>query len=351
MVRIGVIGVGFGSTVHIPAFQSEGLDVVAVCARGPERAEAAARGFNIPAVYTDYRAMLAERDIDAVSVVTQADLHHEMTMAALDAGKHVLCEKPIAVNQQQAKEMLDKAQATGLTAMVAHEFRFAPGRAYVSELVKEGYIGEPLSLSMALFLGMPRRPAGQPPRPVAPGSGGALGALGSHYIDCMRDWFGEITSVSGSVFGQPGAEAAVADANNAFQFLVSFANGAWGSMSASFAAPFGSGVQIELHGTGGSLHTPQTGGNPAPDGVVLGGRRDEHETLAALPIPDRLRPFDDDRDQRLMAFRLLVREFVRGIETGTSPAPNLYDAYRCQQVMDAVQESTRTGGRVQLALD
>ena len=128
--------------------------------------------------------MLQHPGLEAVSIVTHADLHYEMTMAALAAGKHVLCEKPIAVNQRQAREMWEKAQDTGLTAMVAHEFRFAPGRTYVAELIREGYVGEPLSISMTLFLGMPRRPAGQPPRPVVPGSSGALGALGSHYIDC-----------------------------------------------------------------------------------------------------------------------------------------------------------------------
>ena len=145
----------------------------------------------------------------------------------------------------------------------------------------------------------------------------------------------------------------MADANNGFQFLVSFANGAWGSMNCSFAAPFGSGVQIEVHGTEGSLHTPQSGGNPDPTvkGVVMGGRRDREEQLTQLAVPEWLYPFEDERDHRLMPFRLLVREFLRGIREGTSPAPNLYDAYRCQQVMDAVQESARTGRRVQISLD
>ena len=351
-VRIGVIGVGFGSTVHIPGFLSEGAEVVAVCARRSERAEDAARQFNIPGVYTDYRAMLDHPGLDAVSVVTPNNLHYEITMAALEAGKHVLCEKTVAADQRQAQEMLEKVRSTGLTAMVCYEFRSAPGRAYVKELLEQGYIGEPQSMSMTFFMGMRRpTPPGQAPRPVVPGGGGMLGGLGSHFIDCMRDWFGEITSVSGSLFGQPGGEADLDDTNNAFQFLVTFANGAWGSMACNSAATFGSGVNIELHGTEGSLLTPQTGVNPAPDGVVLGGRSGETEQMGPLTIPDRFHPMDDDRDQRLMAFRLLVRRFLQGIAEGTSPTPNLYDGYRCQQVMDAVKESNRTGQRVELALD
>jgi predicted dehydrogenase len=348
MVKIGVIGVGFGSTVHIPAFQSENVDVVAVCASRIERAESAARQFNIPNIFTDYKKMLELPGLDAVSIVTQSNRHYEMTMESLNAGKHVLCEKPIAVNQHQAKEMLDKANATELTAMVAHEFRFAPGRAYVHELIRDGFIGDPLSISISLFLSMPRPLPGQPPRPVHEGSSGALGALGSHYIDCMRDWFGDITSVSGSVFAQNTSAVPLSDANNGFQFLVGFENGAWGSMNCSFVAPYGSGGMIEIHGTEGSLSTPQGGGNPAPDGVVMGGRKGVDEKLSPIDIPERFHFFDDDRDQRLMAFRLLVKRFVAGIETGTSPAPNLFDAYRCQQVIDAVQESTLTGARIQI---
>ena len=104
-LRIGVIGVGFGTVVQIPGFQSEGVEVAAVCARRQERADKAAADFNIPAAYTDYHKMLQEADIDAVSVVTPPALHHEMVMAALDAGKHVLCEKPFAMDQVQARGM------------------------------------------------------------------------------------------------------------------------------------------------------------------------------------------------------------------------------------------------------
>src|SRR3954469_3863844 len=106
-LRIAVAGVGFGAAVHIPAFQSEGLDVVAVFSRRRERAEEAAAKFGIANVYDDYSAMLARDDIDAVSIVTPVTLHHEMTLQALAAGKHVLCEKPFTVTASEAKELYD----------------------------------------------------------------------------------------------------------------------------------------------------------------------------------------------------------------------------------------------------
>ena len=136
-VRIGVIGVGFGSVVHIPAFQSEGLEVVAVCARNEARAEAAANFFNIPHVFSDFQRMLEMPDLDAVSIVTPPALHHEMALAALNAGKHVLCEKPFALNSVQAREMWEASEASGLTAMICHEFRFAASRMQVKELIDD----------------------------------------------------------------------------------------------------------------------------------------------------------------------------------------------------------------------
>lgn len=349
-IRMGVVGVGFGTTVHIPAFQSEGIEVVAVCARRPERAQEAAERFGIEGVYSDYAEMLAHPGLDAVSIVTQAGLHHEMALAALDAGKHVLCEKPFAATLEQAQELAAKARASGRTAMIAHEFRYSPSRATIKELIDEGFIGEPRHISASLFLEF-RRLVGAPPRPVSPGSSGILGALGSHYIDCMRDWFGDITSVSGSVHGQPPEGASLADANNGFAFEAAFANGAWGTMACSFAAPFGPGARVQVYGSEGSLQTTQRGPNPDVDGVVLGARNDDHEALVEMPIPERLRPIEDDRDDRLAAFRVLTQRFMQGVEQGTSPAPNFDDGLACQRVLAAVQESSVSGKRVAVGGD
>src|SRR5688572_17903332 len=141
-LRIGVAGVGFGSAVHIPAFQSEGLDVVAVCSRRAERAEETAQRFGIERTFTDYDEMLQLDGLDAVSIATPPALHHEMSLAALRAGKHVICEKPFALNTAQALEMRQAAAASGLTAMIAHEFRYASARMRVKELLDEGYIGD-----------------------------------------------------------------------------------------------------------------------------------------------------------------------------------------------------------------
>lgn len=357
-VRIGVIGVGFGSVVHIPAFQSEGLEVVAVCARNEARAEAAAKKFNIPHVFSDFQRMLEMSDLDAVSIVTPPALHHEMALAALNAGKHVLCEKPFALNSVQAREMWEASEASGLTAMICHEFRFAASRMQVKELIDEGYVG-PLHMVVMNLANGPRggfEARASSYRDDSDQGSGFLGALGSHYIDCLRHWFGEIETVSGHTFTHfpdrikdDGDTIIHATAEDTFQFNLQFMNGGWATMLGTNAAPFGQGAKVEVYGRDGTLVTPHTGigFNPPPQGGLLGAKPGDG-TLNTIEVPERLRPFADDRDDRLMPFRLLVRQFIQGISDGASPAPNFYDGYKCQQILDAVRDSSSSGQTIRI---
>ena len=131
-IRIGVIGLAFGSQVHIPAFQSEGMEVVAVCSRNEQRVQEVAAQFDIPLIFTDFEKLVSMDDLDAVSIASPVAMHFPMTMAALNAGKHVLCEKPFCIDQNQAKQLWQKAEEVGVTAMIAHEFRFASARMRVN---------------------------------------------------------------------------------------------------------------------------------------------------------------------------------------------------------------------------
>lgn len=344
-LRIGVIGVGFGATVHVPAFQSEGWDVAAVWSRRPERGREAAERYGVPHVHDDWRELVARDDLDAVAIATPPAAHHEMVTAALEAGKHVLCEKPFALDAAEARAMRDLAAARGRTAMVAHEFRWAPQRAQVKALLEQGYIGEPRLVSAELFLG---RAAGTPP-PLAWGAraaegGGFLGALGSHYIDGFRHWFGDIASATGVLRTlrpdrtAPDGAIVQGDADDAFSFTLTFQSGVVATMTASSAVSPAQGARILVAGTDGVLVATQRGPNPEPDGVVLAGKAADR-ALAALPVPEHVRPFEDDRDPRLVAFRLMLREFERGIREGSSPAPSFEDALRCQEALDAIRAS------------
>ncbi len=353
--RVGIIGAGFGAQVHAPGFRSEGWEVAAICSRNREKAEKAARAAGIPDVHADPMELIRRDDLAAVAITTPPGSHHELSIAALKAGKHVLCEKPFALDAKQAAEMRELAEKTGRTAMVNHEFRHTPQRAYIKDLLSDGYIGKFQLCTVELFLD---RYASVQPRPLTwmasrSEGGGVLGALGSHYIDGLRHWFGEVASVSGhlailrpALVDTVTGLTAESESDDTFQFSLFFRTGGMATMIASFAATPARGTKIVVMGDGGTLIAEQPGPNPEENGVVvssLGGG-----PLEALKTPDKYLPLTDARDHRLMAFRMLVRDFSRGIEQGTSPAPNFNDGLRCQEVLDAVRQSSESGCAVKL---
>ena len=348
--RIGIIGLGFGTQVYVPAFRSEGWDVVAISSRTPDKLAAAAAASGIPNRHADPLQLIARSDIDAVGIVTPPNAHASLSIAALKAGKHVMCEKPFAMNASEAAGMRDAAKTSGRTAMVGHEFRHTPQRAYIKALLDEGYVGKPQLCTIELFLD---RYVTKEPRPLTwmayeKDGGGLLGALGSHYIDGLRHWFGDVASVSGRLCNlrpdlkDPKSGAIVkAETDDAFLFTLEFRSGVVATMTASFAATPARGARVAVMGERGTLIAEQPGPNPMENGVVIGSR--DGSTLQALETPANYTPFTDDRDHRLMAFRLLVRSFNEGIDRGTSPSPSFEDGLACQQVLDAVRESSRKG--------
>lgn len=357
-LRIAVVGVGFGTVVHVPAYLSEGLEVIGIMARRKERAEEAAATFGIEHAVTDYAELLLLPGLDAVSIATPTAYHHDMAIAALQAGKHVVCEKPFALNATQARAMAEAASVSGKTAMVAHEFRYASGRMFVKQLLDAGYIGDPKIALLRLVRG----PIDKPPseileyreeRDAASSGSGFLFGLGSHYIDALRHWFGEVVAVSGNVMTTAPKRRSndgivLADADDTFSFTLTFENGLIAQMVGTRAAAFMEESTISIHGSAGSVLTPQRGFNPPAHGVVLGAQLGNGTALETLPVPEALEPFSDDRDDRLMPFRLFTREFLRGIEEGSSPAPNFVDGLRCQEILDAVRASSATGQQVRL---
>jgi len=352
---IGIIGVGFGAQVHVPAFRSEGWDVAAICSRTREKAQQAADDAGIPSVYTDPMELIRRDDLAAIAIITPPGAHYRLSIAALNAGKHVLCEKPFAIDAKQAEEMRAAAVKSGRTAMIAHEFRHTPQRAYIRQLLADGYIGKFHLCTMELFLD---RYVSREPRPLTWNAyqsegGGLLGALGSHYIDALRFWFGEIASVSGwlAAFRPEVVDAATgkivkAETDDTFSFAVTFKSGGMATMVSSFAVTPARGAKISVMGDRGTLMAEQPGPNPLENGVVVASR--DGAPLLELKTPSQFTPFADARDHRLMAFRLLVRDFTKGIEQGTSPPPNFSDGLRCQQVLDAVRESSESGRTINL---
>jgi predicted dehydrogenase len=353
--RVGIIGVGFGAQVYVPAFVSEGWEVAALCSRDAQKARKAADAAGVADIHADPFELIRRDDISAIGIVTPPAAHDELAIAAVKAGKHVLCEKPFALNASRGRAMVEAARNAGRTAMVGHEFRHTPQRAYIKQLIGDGYIGRFQLCTVELFLDryVTREPRALSWMARRADGGGILGALGSHYIDGLRDWFGDVAAASGrlltlrpDVIDMTTSRTVTAETDDAFTFTLEFANGGTATMVASFAATPARGAKIAVMGEEGTLLAEQPGPNPMEDGVVIGSRHGS--ALQPLPTPSQYTPFRDARDHRLMAFRLLVREFTRGIDEGTSPAPNFDDGLKCQQVMDAIRESSETGRTIRI---
>src|SRR5437660_12520930 len=143
IIRIGIIGAGFARSTQIPGFKAcAGARIVAIASAHREHAEEVAREFGIDNVENDWRALVARDDIDLVSIVTPVVTHCEMTLAALDHQKAVLCEKPMAMNAAEAQRMTARAREAGVLALIDHALRFLPGRLKLREMLHRGEIGK-----------------------------------------------------------------------------------------------------------------------------------------------------------------------------------------------------------------
>ncbi len=147
-LRVGVVGAGFGGAVHAPAFALHPrFEVVAIAS--PSSAERVARERKIPHAFRSVGEMLAGVELDVVSVASPPFDHHDSVLAALAAGKHVLCEKPLALDVAQAEAMLAASERAGTTAALAFEFRYVPAVIALKELIDNGHLGALRELEVA----------------------------------------------------------------------------------------------------------------------------------------------------------------------------------------------------------
>lgn len=348
-LNVAVIGTGFGASVHLPALKHiDGVETVAIVSRRGERARSAAERHGVPHASTDWRDVINDPHVHAVVIATPPYLHHQMVIAAIEAGKHVLCEKPMARSVAEARDMVKLAQQAGVVTMVNHEFRYLPIRRRVKELIDEGYIGDPHSVAMNVFRSTLADPNERPFGWLmeADKAGGMLGASGSHAIDSLRWWLGEIHEVAGITSTMvkkrrlpDSSGMAGVDADDNFAFLLRFASGAIGSVHFSATAPINAGEEITISGSEGMLIIQG-------ETDLLGARRRDMG-LRELPIPERLNARLPDFSHSLTRPTiLLLRDWVEAIRTRELPehAPSFDDGAKVQEIIDAVFRS-RTQGR------
>jgi predicted dehydrogenase len=276
---VSVLRLGLLSTANINrailagAASCETVSVVAVASRDPERAEAYAREHALERAHPSYDALLADRGVDAIYVSLPNRLHHEWTLRALAAGKHVLCEKPYSRKPAEVDEAFAAADAAGLVLMEAFMYRHHPQTAAVAKLVEDGDVGRPrlVKAAFSFLLENPEDIRAQPEL-----DGGSLMDVGCYCVSGIRLVLGEPEEASGEqTLGPTGVDMA-------FRGALRFASGAVGIMHCSFQQPRCQ--ELEVVGEDGRIRVE------APWRVDWGGKvlleRDGDVTELAVPEVD-----------------------------------------------------------------
>jgi predicted dehydrogenase len=372
---IGQIGYAFMGAAHSQAWRSAprffdlplNPEMSVLCGRNPEAVAAAATKLGWNETETDWRKLLGRDDIQLIDICTPGDSHAEIAIAALEAGKHVLCEKPLANTVEEAEAMTAAAEAAaakGIRSMVGFTYRRVPAIGLARQLVAEGKLGTIRHVRAQYlqdWIADPEAPLSWRLDKDKAGSG-ALGDIGAHIIDLTQYITGDtIAEVSGQLetfvkerpvaaehsglAGTAGSERGPVTVDDAAVFLARFGSGALGVFEATrFATGRKNAIRIEINGSLGSLAFDFEDMNllhfydATEDAKTAGFRRilateSAHPYVAAWWPPGHLLGYEH-------GFTHQVVDLVTAIADGADPTPSFADGLRVQRVLAAVEASS-----------
>lgn len=373
-LRVAMIGYGFMGAAHSVGWRQaprvfdlpEAVEMAVLVGRNAEAVRGAAEQWGWAESATDWREVIARTDIDIIDIVTPGDSHAEIAIAALDAGKHVLCEKPLANTVEEAEAMADaatRAAARGVTSMVGFTYRRVPAATFLRDLIAEGVIGRVQQVRAAYrqdWLVDPEVPLAWRLQKEHAGSG-ALGDIGAHIIDLTQFVTGQtVDAVSGVVetivsqrpllAGGSGLSGTAAEGRGEVTvddlaiFTGRLSGGALVSFEATrFATGRKNALTIEVSGDKGALAFDLEDLNSLQfyDRTVAGDRQGftkilvteaAHPYIAAWWPAGHMLGYEH-------GFSHQVVDLVRGIHEGTAPHPSFQEGLGVQRVLDAVARS------------
>jgi predicted dehydrogenase len=372
---IGLIGYAFMGAAHSQAWRSAPrffdlpLDpqLNVLCGRNAEAVQAAAVKLGWKETETDWRKLIGRDDVQLVDVCTPGDSHAEIAIAALEAGKHVLCEKPLANTVEEAEAMTaaaESARAKGIRSMVGFTYRRVPAIALARQLVAEGKLGTIRHVRAQYlqdWIADPEAPLSWRLDKAKAGSG-ALGDIGAHIVDMTQyitgDTIGEVSArletfvkerpvaaEHSGLSGTAGTQRGPVTVDDAAVFLATFRSGALGVFEATrFATGRKNAIRIEINGSLGSLAFDFEDMNllhyydAGDDSRTAGFRRilatePNHPYVAAWWPPGHLLGYEH-------GFTHQAVDLVTAIAEGTDPAPSFADGLQVQRVLAAVETSS-----------
>ncbi|MDP4096784.1 Gfo/Idh/MocA family oxidoreductase [Paenibacillus sp. P96] len=353
-VKIAIVGCGgIANGKHMPSLAKQAnAEMIAFCDIIKERAEKAAAEYGAEGakVYDDYQEMLKSGGFDVVHVCTPNDSHSEITVASLEAGKHVMCEKPMAKTSAQAREMLEAAKRTGNKLSIAYQNRFRDDSLYLKEMCENGDLGE-IYFGKALALRRRAVPTWGVFLDEEKQGGGPLIDIGTHALD-LTLWLMDNykpKSVMGSTFHKLGHRENAANAfgpwdpeqfkveDSAFGFIT-MENGATIVLESSWA------LNVSEFGEAKSLLCGTEGGADMQDGLRINGEKNSrlYETkidlgAGGVAFYSGEKETDADREARL---------WLEAVQNDTEPLVKPEQALVVTEILEAIYESARTGKAV-----
>lgn len=355
-IGVAIVGTGFGQKVHIPGFQAHHrTQIVAVYHRDLAKAEAIAQSHGIPHACQTVEEIVRLPDVQGVSISTPPFLHYEQAKIVLNAGKHLLLEKPTTLHAAEAEDLLQLATSRGLATALNFEFRCIPAWLRLAELLADGYVGKKRLIKID-WLVPSRADASRPWNWYAQKEkgGGALGAIGSHAFDYIAWLFGPVRQLCArlavSVPERPdptSGQLKPVDADDTCTILLELADGTPCQVCLSAATYQGRGHWVEVYGDRGTLVLGSSNQKDYVHGFQLWGSS-AGEPLTELEIPLRLEFPRTFEDGRIAPFVRIVDRWVQGIDQGRSVEPSLQEGLYSQHLMDVAHQSNQTGAWVQV---
>ena len=359
-IRIGIIGAnanyGWSMRAHLPALLAlPEYELAAVCTSRKETAEESAKHYGAGMAFHDYGEMVQHPDIDLVAVSVRVPLHHDMVMAALQAGKNVFCEWPLGANLGEADQMAKLATSKGVSHMVGLQARGDPVLLRLKELVAGGYVGEVLLCNMTMFLpGILQRGADRAWSADRRAGANTLTIGSGHSIDALCFCVGDFKEVSARVAvqvpewaaGESGKAIKVDAADNVLINGV-LINGAVASVHVSTVPWHGTGWRIEVYGREGTLTASSQEMVQYARIQLRGGKRDGE--MQDIPIPDSLTWVPSEVPQGApFNVAQLYRRLGEAMRQDKIVEPDFQLAVRRHRLLDAIQRSSDQGVAVQV---
>ena len=331
------------------------VKLVGVCDIDPLLAEESAKTFGAQFTTTDFTELVERNDIDAIDIVTPNVAHAPIALAAMEAGKHVMCEKPLAMSYHQARDMARVAQDTGVKNGINFVYRHHPAAQYARYLIKQGYIGRIFQINAAYMQGFlidPEVPLVWRLQKVMTGTG-VLGDLGSHIIDLIEWLTGQqivslVSDMQTFIHQRPlvdGSGVGQVDVDDS----TTFNGGAMGTfVSSRYATARRNYQRIEIYGDQGALvykweDTDHLKASIGPAFV-------NEAQWASISIPDRFKEISREESSQ-NHFTQNLKNFIQSIIDDREMQPNFQDGLRNQEILEAVEISARDRRWIDLPLE